>query len=66
MINSIAIRLNVAPKDGNLSFDISELAAMLPAGTVDNNVEMVYKEVHTNMISILILLKLNMHAIKYY
>lgn len=44
MINSIAIRLNVAPKDGNLSFDISELAAMLPAGTVDNNVEMVYRE----------------------
>jgi hypothetical protein len=53
MINSIAIRLNVAPKDGNLSFDISELAAMLPAGTVDNNVEMVYREVHMimNMIS---------------
>lgn len=51
MINSIAIRLNVAPKDGNLSFDISELAAMLPVGTVDNNVEMVYKEVHMNVIS---------------
>ncbi|KAK2360327.1 Phosphoglycerate mutase family protein [Trifolium repens] len=44
MFNSIAIRLNVAPKDGNFSFDISELEAMLPAGTVDNNVEMVYKE----------------------
>ncbi|CAJ2669931.1 unnamed protein product [Trifolium pratense] len=44
MINSIAIRLNVAPKDGNLSFDISNLEAMLPIGTVDNNVEMIYKE----------------------
>jgi hypothetical protein len=55
MINSIAIRLNVAPKDGNFSFDISELEAMLPAGTMDNNVEMVYKEVpYINLIFILI------------
>jgi hypothetical protein len=55
MFNSIAIRLNVAPKDGNFSFDISELEAMLPAGTVDNNVEMVYKEVlYINLIFILI------------
>jgi hypothetical protein len=55
MINSIAIRLNVAPKDGNFSFDISELEAMLPARNVDNNVEMVYKEVlYINLILILI------------
>lgn len=56
MINSIAIRINVAPKDGNFSFDVSELEAMLPSRTMDNNVEMVYKEVHMNMIFILILL----------
>jgi hypothetical protein len=55
MINSIAIRLNVTPKDGNFSFDISELEAMLPAGTMDNNIEMVYKEVpYINLIFILI------------
>lgn len=46
MINRIAIRLNVAPKDGNLNFDISECEAMLPVGTVDKNVEKVFKEVH--------------------
>ncbi|KAJ1388275.1 hypothetical protein SESBI_39248 [Sesbania bispinosa] len=44
MMNREAIRLNVAPKDGNWGFDISEREAMLPAGTVDNNVERVYKE----------------------
>jgi hypothetical protein len=55
MINSIAICLNVAPKDGKFSFDISELEAMLPAGTMNNNVEMVYKEVpYINLIFILI------------
>lgn len=49
MINSIAIRLNVAPKDGNLSFDITELKAMLPARTVGDNGEMVYKEVFSSL-----------------
>lgn len=43
-MNSKAIRPNVAPKDGNMSFDIAELEAMLPAETVDKNVERVYKE----------------------
>ncbi|XP_061364973.1 uncharacterized protein LOC133308367 [Gastrolobium bilobum] len=44
MMNREAIRLDVAPKDGNWGFDISEREAMLPAGTVDNNVARVYKE----------------------
>ncbi|CAK8541318.1 unnamed protein product [Lathyrus sativus] len=45
MLNRIAISINVAPKDGNFSFDISQLETMFPNGSVDNNhVEMVYKE----------------------
>ncbi|RDX66290.1 hypothetical protein CR513_54958, partial [Mucuna pruriens] len=44
MMNSRAIRPNVAPKDGNMSFDIAECEAMLPPGTVDKSVERVYKE----------------------
>ncbi|CAH8384123.1 unnamed protein product [Eruca vesicaria subsp. sativa] len=34
----------VAPKDGKIDFKISDLEAMFPEGTVDHNVEMVYKE----------------------
>ena len=45
VLNNVAIRPNVAPKDGNISFDISVLEAMFPAGTVDNNVARVYNEV---------------------
>lgn len=45
MMNSLAVRDTVAPKDGTFSFDISECKAVLPAGTIDNTVEMVYKEV---------------------
>lgn len=45
MMNSLAIRSNVAPKDGVFSFDISQCKSALPAGTIDNAVEMVYKEV---------------------
>ncbi|TKY68955.1 Histidine phosphatase superfamily, clade-1 [Spatholobus suberectus] len=44
MMSRAAIRLEVAPKDGNWGFDISEREAMLPAGTVDKNVERIYKE----------------------
>lgn len=44
MMNSLAIRSNVAPKDGVFSFDISQCKSALPAGTIDNAVEMVYKE----------------------
>ncbi|CAI8612421.1 unnamed protein product [Vicia faba] len=45
MLNTIAIRVNVAPEDGKFSFDISQLETIFPNGTVDNNnVEMVYKE----------------------
>ncbi|KAL6560382.1 hypothetical protein OROGR_003941 [Orobanche gracilis] len=44
MMNSIAIRDPVAPKDGVFSFSIPDCKAVLPAGTIDNTVEMVYKE----------------------
>jgi len=45
MMSRRAIRLEVAPKDENWGLNISEREAMLPAGTVDENVERVYKEV---------------------
>jgi hypothetical protein len=45
VINNVAIRPNVAPKDKNISFDIPEREAMLPAATVDYNVQKVYNEV---------------------
>lgn len=44
MLNSLAIKPNVAPKDGIFSFDISKCEAELPVGTVDNSVEQIYKE----------------------
>ncbi|CAJ1948145.1 unnamed protein product [Sphenostylis stenocarpa] len=43
MMSRAAIRLEAVPKDGNWGFDIPEIEAMLPAGTVDKNVERVYK-----------------------
>lgn len=47
MLNKEAIRPNVAPKDGEFGFNISELEALLPAGTVDNSLEKVYPVVQT-------------------
>ncbi|KAE8038609.1 hypothetical protein FH972_011103 [Carpinus fangiana] len=44
MLNNEAIRRGSAPKDGDFGFNISELEAMLPAGTVDSTAERVYKE----------------------
>ncbi|KAL7125914.1 hypothetical protein ABFS83_14G148600 [Erythranthe nasuta] len=44
MMNNLAIRANVAPKDGIFTFDISQCQAVLPAGTIDTSAEMVYKE----------------------
>ncbi|XP_052211134.1 uncharacterized protein LOC127813980 [Diospyros lotus] len=44
MLNREAIALDAAPKDGNFDFNISELEAMFPAGTVDHSVERVYLE----------------------
>ncbi|XP_052194479.1 uncharacterized protein LOC127802609 isoform X2 [Diospyros lotus] len=44
MLNEEAIRPNVAPKDGKFGFDISEIEAKLPAGTVDHSFERVYQE----------------------
>lgn len=47
MLNRDAIRPEYAPKDGNFHFNISELEALLPAGTVDRTVERVYEEVNS-------------------
>ncbi|KAL2892526.1 Protein UBASH3A-like protein [Bienertia sinuspersici] len=44
MLNREAIRPAYAPKDGDFCFNISELEAMLPAGTVHNTVERIYQE----------------------
>ncbi|XP_055962408.1 uncharacterized protein LOC126687960 [Mercurialis annua] len=44
MLNTQAIRHDVAPRDGNFSFNISELEALLPPGSVDHTVEPVYPE----------------------
>ncbi|XP_002876554.2 uncharacterized protein LOC9312622 [Arabidopsis lyrata subsp. lyrata] len=43
--NPIFIKSEVAPKDGKFDFKISDLEAMFPEGTVDSNVDMIYKEV---------------------
>lgn len=45
MMNTQAIRAHVAPKDGNLKFNISECEAHLLAGTIDHSAEQVYKKV---------------------
>ncbi|XVF79790.1 hypothetical protein PTKIN_Ptkin15bG0017900 [Pterospermum kingtungense] len=44
MLSSEAIRPDVAPKDGIFTFDVPQLEAMLPSGTVDRTVEPVYQE----------------------
>ncbi|KAB2056144.1 hypothetical protein ERO13_A11G076800v2 [Gossypium hirsutum] len=44
MLNKTAIRIDVAPKDGIFRFDVPQLEALLPSGTVDPTVEPVYKE----------------------
>ena len=41
----MAIKSEVAPKDGKFDFKISDLQAMFPEGTVDINVGMACKEV---------------------
>lgn len=45
MMSREAIRLELVPKDGNWGFDVSQLEAMFPPGTVDPTVERVYQEV---------------------
>ncbi|XP_075510928.1 uncharacterized protein LOC142546853 isoform X5 [Primulina tabacum] len=44
MLNSRAIKPNVAPKDEIFSFDISNCEAELTDGSVDNSVEQIYKQ----------------------
>ncbi|PPS00202.1 hypothetical protein GOBAR_AA20466 [Gossypium barbadense] len=42
MLNKEAIRVDVAPKDGNFGFDIPLLENMFPIGTLDPSLERVY------------------------
>ncbi|CAN8280223.1 unnamed protein product [Cochlearia groenlandica] len=44
MMNTIAIKPEIAPKDLLFDFSISELEALFPQGMVDHNVDSVYKE----------------------
>ncbi|CAH8307129.1 unnamed protein product [Eruca vesicaria subsp. sativa] len=44
MLNTTAIKSEVAPEDGKFEFKISDLQAMFPEGTFDINVDMAYKE----------------------
>ncbi|CAI9101299.1 OLC1v1038592C1 [Oldenlandia corymbosa var. corymbosa] len=44
MLNDIAIRPQVVPKDLDFAFDISECEAVLPAGTIDHSVERIVKQ----------------------
>lgn len=42
MLNSVAIRPEMAPKDGDFAFNISECEASLPSGTIDHSSKPVY------------------------
>ncbi|QHO47485.1 hypothetical protein HN51_016861 [Arachis hypogaea] len=44
MMNKMAFRNGVAPKDGNWGFNITQLEAMFPTGTLSSNAERVDKE----------------------
>ncbi|CAH8392100.1 unnamed protein product [Eruca vesicaria subsp. sativa] len=44
ILNTVAIKSEVAPKDGDFDFKISDLQAMFPEGTFDINVDMACKE----------------------
>ncbi|EOA24549.1 hypothetical protein CARUB_v10017807mg [Capsella rubella] len=44
VLSTTCMNSEVVPKDGNFDFKISDLEAMFPEGTVDSNVDMVYKE----------------------
>nr|GMD05308.1 Ubiquitin-associated and SH3 domain-containing protein [Ipomoea batatas]GMD29798.1 Ubiquitin-associated and SH3 domain-containing protein [Ipomoea batatas] len=44
MLNTIAIRPKVAPKDGDFKFVISQCETHLPPGTIDHTAEQVYKK----------------------
>ncbi|MBA0736385.1 hypothetical protein Gogos_009945, partial [Gossypium gossypioides] len=45
MLNKEAIRVDVAPKDGNFGFDVPLLETMFPSGTLDPSLERVYGKV---------------------
>lgn len=45
MLNSIAIRPEMAPKDGDFGFDLSQCEASLPAGTIDHSPHLVHNKV---------------------
>ncbi|KAL9245252.1 hypothetical protein vseg_018926 [Gypsophila vaccaria] len=44
MLSESAIRPHLVPKDGEFTFNIPELEAMLPPGTVDTSAEKIYSE----------------------
>ncbi|CAH8383218.1 unnamed protein product [Eruca vesicaria subsp. sativa] len=44
MLNAVAIMRELAPKDGNFDFRVSDLEALFSEGMVDHNVDMVSKE----------------------
>ncbi|CAA2984607.1 Hypothetical predicted protein [Olea europaea subsp. europaea] len=44
MMNLVAIRPNVAPKDGVFDFNLSQCEAVLPAGTIDHAAEQLHKQ----------------------
>ncbi|XVF73491.1 hypothetical protein PTKIN_Ptkin12aG0205500 [Pterospermum kingtungense] len=44
MLNKVAIRPDVAPKDKVFRFDLPQLEALLPNGTLDHTFEQIYKE----------------------
>ncbi|KAJ6675605.1 hypothetical protein OIU85_011732 [Salix viminalis] len=44
MLNREAMRRGSVPKDGNFRFNMAELQALLPAGTLDRDVKPVYEE----------------------
>ncbi|CAN1823454.1 hypothetical protein LINPERHAP1_LOCUS30387, partial [Linum perenne] len=44
MLNTEAIRKDCAPQNGDFGFNIPELEALLPTGTVDHTVQRVYEE----------------------
>ncbi|XP_068650906.1 uncharacterized protein [Aristolochia californica] len=44
VLNTDAIRGGIAPKNGSWNLELSQLETMLPSGTVDHTVELIYNE----------------------
>ena len=61
MLSREAIRPELAPPDGDFRFNISDLEAMLPAGTVDHAAERIYPEVILPSFGMLGMILLNVY-----